>query len=69
MHTNTLVQASIARGHPMSATTTYKKTLKQTIFDEKEYSRGLHLPNAGFVLRKVDELFPNPCGVVRMPVG
>ncbi|XP_031117216.1 L-aminoadipate-semialdehyde dehydrogenase-phosphopantetheinyl transferase-like [Ipomoea triloba] len=61
--------ASIARGHPMSATATYKKTQRRAVFDEKEYNRGLHLPNAGFLLRKVDELFPYRCGVVRMPIG
>ncbi|VFQ81280.1 unnamed protein product [Cuscuta campestris] len=52
--------AAIARGHPVAATTNYKKTLKRTMFDENEYRQGLHLPNAaGFVLREVDELFPN----------
>lgn len=34
----------------------YKRTLKQTQFDEEEYNFGLHLPNVSFVLQTVEQL-------------
>ncbi|CAH9108590.1 unnamed protein product [Cuscuta epithymum] len=61
--------AAIARGHPMDATTSYQNILKRAIFEEDEYKQGLQLPNPGFALRKMEELFPNHCGLVRMPIG
>ncbi|XP_007037095.2 PREDICTED: L-aminoadipate-semialdehyde dehydrogenase-phosphopantetheinyl transferase [Theobroma cacao] len=48
---------SIARGHPISATESYKRTLNQTKFNEEEYNEGLLLPNVSFVWRTVEELF------------
>ncbi|CAN4126412.1 unnamed protein product [Withania somnifera] len=51
--------ASIARGHPMYATSSYKTTLKRTQFNDKEYNLGLHLPNASFIFRKVEDLLPS----------
>ncbi|KAL2249322.1 L-aminoadipate-semialdehyde dehydrogenase-phosphopantetheinyl transferase-like [Sesamum indicum] len=47
---------SIARGHPRTAITSYKRTLKQTEFDDKEYDLGLHLPNASFTFLTVKDL-------------
>ncbi|CAK9149212.1 unnamed protein product [Ilex paraguariensis] len=47
---------SIAKGHPGIATESYKKMLKQTEFDEKEFYLSLHLPNVGFKLWTVEEL-------------
>ncbi|KAM1064042.1 hypothetical protein ACFX11_028445 [Malus domestica] len=49
-------QVSIARGHPRSATESYMRTLKQAEFGEEEYQTALHLPNAGFVSRTVEQL-------------
>lgn len=40
-----VLQVSIARVHPISATTSYKTTLKKVDFTEEEYTLGLHLPN------------------------
>ncbi|XP_059307748.1 uncharacterized protein LOC132059214 [Lycium ferocissimum] len=51
--------ASIARGHPMYATSSYKTTLNQTRFNDEEYNLGFHLPNASFIFRKVEDLFPS----------
>ena len=50
------LQASIARGHPRSATLSYRKTLKGSEFNLEEYHEGLHLPNVDFVSRTVEEL-------------
>ena len=50
------LQASIARGHPRSATLSYRKTLKGSEFNLEEYHKGLHLPNVDFVSRTVEEL-------------
>ncbi|XP_004307066.1 PREDICTED: L-aminoadipate-semialdehyde dehydrogenase-phosphopantetheinyl transferase-like [Fragaria vesca subsp. vesca] len=47
---------SVARGHPKLASASYKRTLRQTEFDEKEYLAALHLPNVGFVSRTVEQL-------------
>ncbi|KAL3520890.1 hypothetical protein ACH5RR_019039 [Cinchona calisaya] len=49
---------SIARGHPATATTSYKRTLKQTEFGEKEYRLGLNLPSVDFIFRMVEDLLP-----------
>ena len=49
-------QVSVARGHPRSATESYKKTLKGIEFNGEEYHEGLHLPNVDFVSRIVEEL-------------
>uniref|UniRef100_M1C7R3 Aminoadipate-semialdehyde dehydrogenase n=1 Tax=Solanum tuberosum TaxID=4113 RepID=M1C7R3_SOLTU len=54
-----MLQASIARGHPMYATSSYKTTLNRTKFNDEEYNLGLHLPNARFIFRKVEDLFPS----------
>ncbi|KAM3282769.1 L-aminoadipate-semialdehyde dehydrogenase-phosphopantetheinyl transferase isoform X1 [Capsicum chacoense] len=51
--------ASIARGHPMYATGSYKTTLNRTQFNDKEYNLGLHLPNTSFIFRKVEDLLPS----------
>lgn len=51
-----MVQVSIARGHPRTAITSYKSTLKQTKFDDKEYNIGLHLPNPSFTLLRVEDV-------------
>jgi 4'-phosphopantetheinyl transferase len=50
------LQVSIARGHPRSATESYKKTLKRIEFNEEEYHMALHLPNVDFVSQTVEEL-------------
>ncbi|XP_059434759.1 uncharacterized protein LOC132167752 isoform X1 [Corylus avellana] len=47
---------SIAKGHPRSATESYKRTLKRIDFNEEEYRMALHLPNVDFVSRTVEEL-------------
>ncbi|KAG2669450.1 hypothetical protein I3760_14G035100 [Carya illinoinensis] len=47
---------SIARGHPRSATESYKRTLKRSEFNNEDYHKGLHLPNVDFVFRTVEEL-------------
>ncbi|EXB36983.1 L-aminoadipate-semialdehyde dehydrogenase-phosphopantetheinyl transferase [Morus notabilis] len=47
---------SVARGHPRSATESYKKTLKHVEFDDEEFHKGLHLPNMEFVFRTVEQL-------------
>ncbi|XP_062091762.1 uncharacterized protein LOC133797754 [Humulus lupulus] len=52
---------SVARGHPRSATESYKKTLKCTELDEEEYSKGLHLPNVDFVFLTVEEVIQILC--------
>ncbi|XP_027111306.1 uncharacterized protein [Coffea arabica] len=49
---------SIARGHPATATTNYRATLKQTEFGEKEYKLGLNLPSVHFMFRMVEDLLP-----------
>ncbi|KAK4359681.1 hypothetical protein RND71_021910 [Anisodus tanguticus] len=51
--------ASIARGHPMYATSSYKTTLNRTHFSDEQYNLGLHLPNASFIFRKVEDLLPS----------
>ncbi|XP_016505912.1 uncharacterized protein LOC107823737 isoform X3 [Nicotiana tabacum] len=51
--------ASIARVHPMFATSSYKRTLKRTQFNNEEYNMGLNLPNASFIFRKVEDLLPS----------
>ncbi|KAF3950079.1 hypothetical protein CMV_024122 [Castanea mollissima] len=48
--------ASIARGHPRSATESYRKTLQGSEFNLEEYHKGLHLPNVDFVSRTIEEL-------------
>ena len=53
-----VLQVSIARGHPATATTNYRTTLKQTEFGEKEYKLGLNLPSAHFMFRMVEDLLP-----------
>lgn len=61
-------QVSLARGHPRSATSNYKKTLKVTDFDEAEYHDGLNLPNARFSLRNVEQLILVLCKeIYRVP--
>ncbi|CAI9091362.1 OLC1v1026378C3 [Oldenlandia corymbosa var. corymbosa] len=51
---------SIARGNPAAATTSYRKTLKQTDFGEKEYSLALNHPNVPLMFRHVEDLLPFP---------
>uniref|UniRef100_M1C7R0 Aminoadipate-semialdehyde dehydrogenase n=2 Tax=Solanum tuberosum TaxID=4113 RepID=M1C7R0_SOLTU len=43
----------------MYATSSYKTTLNRTKFNDEEYNLGLHLPNARFIFRKVEDLFPS----------
>ncbi|KAK6929061.1 4'-phosphopantetheinyl transferase domain [Dillenia turbinata] len=47
---------SVARGHPRMAGVSFKRTLKQTEFCEKEYLSGLHLPDVSFKLWTMEEL-------------
>ncbi|KAI7747601.1 hypothetical protein M8C21_019117 [Ambrosia artemisiifolia] len=47
---------AVARGHPRIATDNYKKTLKQSHFDNDLYKLGFRLPNPEFVMRTVEEL-------------
>ncbi|XP_068493924.1 phosphopantetheinyl transferase-like isoform X2 [Phaseolus vulgaris] len=47
---------SIARVHPVSAATSYKRTLKKVEFTEEEYTLGLHLPNVDFVQLGIEQL-------------
>ncbi|KAK1421193.1 hypothetical protein QVD17_23356 [Tagetes erecta] len=47
---------AVARGHPRIATENFKKTLKQSHFDNDFYKLGFHLPNPVFVMRTVEEL-------------
>lgn len=47
---------AVARGHPRDASESYKKTLKQTHFEDDEYKQGFHLPNPKFVTKTVEEL-------------
>ncbi|XP_040995027.1 L-aminoadipate-semialdehyde dehydrogenase-phosphopantetheinyl transferase-like [Juglans microcarpa x Juglans regia] len=47
---------SIARGHPRSATESYKRTLKRSEFNNEDYHKGLHLPSVDFVFKTVEEL-------------
>lgn len=49
---------SIARGHPRTAISSYKSTLKQTEFDKDMYNMGLHLPNSSFIFLTVEDLVP-----------
>ncbi|XP_075495338.1 uncharacterized protein LOC142532777 [Primulina tabacum] len=49
---------SIARGHPRTAISSYKSTLKQTEFDKDVYNMGLHLPNSSFIFLTVEDLVP-----------
>lgn len=49
-------RVAVARGDPSIATESFKKTLKQTHFDQNLYKLGLHLPNPRFVMRTVEEL-------------
>lgn len=51
-----LEQISIARGDPISASLSYKSTLKKVDFTEDEYNLGLHLPNVDFVKLGVQQL-------------
>ena len=66
-------QESVARGHPRSATESYKKALKCTEFDEEEYSKGLHLPNVDFVFRTVEDviqiLYKEVQSIPRIPIA
>ncbi|XP_021739766.1 L-aminoadipate-semialdehyde dehydrogenase-phosphopantetheinyl transferase-like isoform X2 [Chenopodium quinoa] len=50
---------SVARGSPHMATENFKRTLKQTDFNEDEYGSGFNLPNASFIWRTVEQLVPN----------
>ncbi|XP_076902160.1 uncharacterized protein LOC143556805 [Bidens hawaiensis] len=47
---------AVARGHPRNATENYKKTLKQSHFDDDLYKLGFHLSNPMFVIKTVEEL-------------
>ncbi|KAI4347873.1 hypothetical protein L6164_008650 [Bauhinia variegata] len=47
---------SIARGHPRSATESYRTTLKKVEFNEVEYQLGLHLPSVDFVTLSMEQL-------------
>ncbi|XP_027934592.1 L-aminoadipate-semialdehyde dehydrogenase-phosphopantetheinyl transferase-like isoform X2 [Vigna unguiculata] len=47
---------SIARVHPISAATNYKRTLKKLDFTEDEYAQGLHLPTVDFVQLGIEQL-------------
>ncbi|KAL8533295.1 hypothetical protein ACS0TY_009621 [Phlomoides rotata] len=47
---------SIARGPPKSAIPSYRRTLRQTEFDDNEYNVGLHLPNVKLTFLTVDDL-------------
>ncbi|KAH7536937.1 hypothetical protein FEM48_Zijuj03G0039200 [Ziziphus jujuba var. spinosa] len=59
---------SLARGHPRSAASNYKKTLDVTDFDEAEYHKGLNLPNTRFSLRNVEQLIQVLCKeIYRVP--
>ncbi|CAH1438159.1 unnamed protein product [Lactuca virosa] len=49
-------RVAVARGHPRMASESYKKTLKQTHFDNDLYKLGFHLPNPRFLTRTVEEL-------------
>lgn len=54
---------AIARGHPRLATTNFKKTLKQTELDDKDYQLELNLPSVQhFMIRMVEDLIPISCG-------
>ncbi|XP_050209440.1 uncharacterized protein LOC126660138 [Mercurialis annua] len=48
--------ASVARGHPMNAVESYKRTIRQLEFDEAEYDMGLYLPSVRFAERTVEQL-------------
>ncbi|XP_038710584.1 L-aminoadipate-semialdehyde dehydrogenase-phosphopantetheinyl transferase-like isoform X2 [Tripterygium wilfordii] len=54
---------SVARGPPRSATESYKRTLNKVEFDEEEYNQGLHLANASFVWKTVEQLVQVAYGV------
>ncbi|XP_023767655.1 uncharacterized protein LOC111916270 isoform X2 [Lactuca sativa] len=49
-------RVAVARGNPRMASESYKKTLKQTHFDNDLYKLGFHLPNPRFLTRTVEEL-------------
>lgn len=57
----------IARGQPRAATTSYRTTLKQIKFDDEEYYHGLHLPNASFTFRTVEDLIQVIYGADQVP--
>jgi 4'-phosphopantetheinyl transferase len=46
----------IAKGHPSIATEDYKKTLKQTDFEEEDYLLGFNLPTDSFEMLTVEQL-------------
>ncbi|KAI3721770.1 hypothetical protein L2E82_32788 [Cichorium intybus] len=49
-------RVAVARGHPRIASESYKKTLRQTHFDNDLYKLGFHLPNPEFVTKTIEEL-------------
>nr|XP_043633870.1 L-aminoadipate-semialdehyde dehydrogenase-phosphopantetheinyl transferase-like [Erigeron canadensis] len=49
-------RVAVARGHPKMANESYKRTLKQTHFDNDLYKLGFHLANPSFVTRTVEEV-------------
>lgn len=53
--------ASVAKGHPKSATESYKRTLRQSDFDEEDYNKGLYLPDAPFLSKTVEQLISIFC--------
>lgn len=53
--------ASVAKGHPKSATESYKRTLRQSDFDEEDYNKGLYLPDAPFLSKNVEQLISIFC--------
>ncbi|KAL2525988.1 Alpha-aminoadipic semialdehyde dehydrogenase-phosphopantetheinyl transferase [Abeliophyllum distichum] len=57
----------IARGHPRTAVTSYRTTLKCIDFDDKEYYNGLHLPNACFTFQTVEDLIAVIYGANEVP--
>ncbi|XP_022945093.1 L-aminoadipate-semialdehyde dehydrogenase-phosphopantetheinyl transferase-like isoform X1 [Cucurbita moschata] len=47
---------AVAKGHPRSATESYRRTLTRTEFEPDEYRAGLLLPNISFVSKSVEQL-------------
>lgn len=47
---------SVAKGHPRTATDTYKWMLKRIEFDKGEYDASLHFPETTFILHTVEQL-------------
>lgn len=60
---------SVVRGHPRNAADNYRKTLKQTQFDEEEYNFGLQLPNGSFMLRTVEQLISLSFRARKIPIS